>query len=90
MSVPMVRVRVMRMRVHHDLVMMHVAVPRAGGSRRNMRVLVMRIAHAVHMFVFMIHRLVRMLVLVPLREVQRDAERHEHARSEQRHSHSFA
>ena len=52
--------------------------------------LVMLVACAVHMFVRMGHCLVRMHMLVALRQMQRDPDRHQHARGGERQRHGLA
>ena len=58
-------------------------VARAGRDRRLVDVLVVRIAGAVHMLVAVLRRLVPMPMFVPLRQVQRHAQRHQRARHQQ-------
>jgi hypothetical protein len=70
MPVAVVRVREVRMAVHQGLVPVRMAVPRAGGNRRHVHMVMVRVAGAVHVFVRVLHRLVRMAVLVPLGQVQ--------------------
>lgn len=73
-SVPVVDVRVMRMPVHHRRVPVPVAVRLAGGCIRIVGVLVVRV---VAVAVLVLQRLMCVLVLMLLREVQPEAERHE-------------
>jgi hypothetical protein len=67
MSVPMMEVRVVRMPVHQANVTMPMSVQFAGRIACAMRVLMMLV---VTMPVFMLHRLVNVLVLVPLGQMQ--------------------
>ena len=64
-----VRIREMRMTVRHGVVPVRMGVARAGWYRRLVDVIVMRVAHAVHMLVRVRHGLVRMPVSVPLGQV---------------------
>lgn len=72
--VPVVNVRVVRMTVRQWFVPVPMAVNGARGVGRPVGMLVMRVV-CVHVLMF--HRLVGVLVLVPLGEVQNDPRRHQ-------------
>ena len=73
MPVPMMNVWVMRVDVHQRLVPMRVRVRLARRIIRNVQVPMVLV---VRMEMFMLQRLVYMLVLVTLRQMQPHAERH--------------
>ena len=77
--VPVVRVRVVLVRVCHRIVAMAVAVAR---TRRHRFVVLMLMMLVVHMFVRVFQRLVVMHVCMPLRQMQPNAQRHQ-CRSDQ-------
>ena len=62
MIVAMMRIRIMRMLVHHQLVPMPVAVPLPGRHGLRMGMLMMGI---VHMLVLVFNCIMRMLMLMP-------------------------
>ena len=66
MVVPVVGIRVMRMRMRHGLVYVAMRVPRAGSDRAVVRVPVMLV---VLMLMAVFQRFVRVPVLVPFRKV---------------------
>ena len=66
MLVPVVGVRVVRMRMRHGLVQVAMRVPRAWGDLDIVRMQVMLV---VLVLMAMFHRFVRMIVLVPFRQV---------------------
>src|SRR5450759_1896081 len=76
-AVPVVDVREVRMAVDQFIVMMPVQVWFAGRGGRVVDVLVMRV---VRVEMLMPHRFVPMGVLVPFRQMQPDAQSHEHSR----------
>ena len=80
-DVAVMRVRIVRMRVGQRLVPVRMAVPRAGRDRHRVLVLVVRVM-GVPVRVF--ERRMRVRVLVPLGQVQPDAERHQPAGDKQR------
>ena len=80
MSMPMMEVRVVRMPVHQAHVPMAMSVRFARRVAGAMRVLMMLV---VTMPVFMLHRFVNVLVLVPLGQMQPEAETHQSASNEQ-------
>ena len=80
MSVPMMEVRVVRMPVREADVPMPMGVRFDGRIAGAMRVLMVLV---VTMPVFMLHRLVNVLVLVPLGQMQPEAETHQSASNEQ-------
>jgi hypothetical protein len=80
MSVPVMEVRVVRMPVDQAVVPMPMTVRFAGRVAGAVRVLMMLV---VPMPVFMVHRLVNVLVLVPLGQMQPEAEAHQTASNEQ-------
>ena len=80
MSVPMMEVRVVWMPVDQADVPMPMSVRLAGRVAGAVRVLMMLV---VPMPVFMVHRLVNVLVLVPLGQMQPEAEAHQTASNEQ-------
>jgi hypothetical protein len=76
----MVDVRVVRMRVYHRRVAMRVRVRLGVGYRRVRHVVLVLVMDVVHVWVTMIHGLVRVLVFVPLGEVKQHTDRHERPR----------
>ena len=80
MPMPMMKVRVVRMPVHQSDVAMPMSVRFTGWITGAMRVLMMLV---VTMPVFMLHRLVNVFVLVPLSQMQPEAEAHQTAGNEQ-------
>lgn len=74
MLVSMMRIRKMRMRMRQALVAVRVCMTLARSGGRRMIVLVMLV---VNVLVFVLERLVRVLMLVTLREVQPDARAHQ-------------
>ena len=77
MPVPVGDVRIMRMRVHHRLVLVGMRVRLARVDPRGVLMLVVLV---VDMRMRVGERLVMMLVVVPLAQVQRHASHHQHAR----------
>ncbi len=80
MPMPMMEVRVVRMPVHQSDVAMPMSVRFTGWITGAMRMLMMLV---VTMPVFMLHRLVNVFVLVPLSQMQPEAEAHQTAGNEQ-------
>ena len=78
----MMRVGKVRVAVNQRLMAVRMAVTGARRHRRHMHVVVMDVA-PVHMLVRMFHRLVHMPVFVPLRQMQGDADGHQHAGNDQ-------
>src|SRR5919206_2662015 len=74
MTVAMMRIREMRMRVRHALVPVHVRVALARRDRKSVLVLMMLV---MRVFVLVLERLVRVSVLMTLREMQPDTGRHQ-------------
>ena len=74
MSMPMMEVRIVGMPVHQANVPVPMSVWLIGRIGRTMLVLMMLV---VTMPVFMLHRLVNVLVLVPLGQMQPEAEAHQ-------------
>ncbi len=81
MGMAVVEIGVMRVRVDQRLVAMPMCMRFAAVPLERMLVPVMRI---VHVLVIVLHRLVRMLVLVPLGEMQPHAEPHQRCSSPKR------
>lgn len=77
MPVPMVNVGVVRMRVCQRLVPVRVNVRLRVSHGRVGRAVGVPVVLVVHVSVLVKHRLVDVLVLVPLRKVQPDAHRHQ-------------
>jgi hypothetical protein len=82
MSVPMVKVGIVRMTVHERRVSMPMCVRLAGWIALGMFVLMVRV---VPMPVLMLHRFVRMLVLVLLGQMHPEAESHQAAGDDKLH-----
>jgi hypothetical protein len=74
MRMPVVGIRIMRMLVRHGFVLVAMSVPL---PRRYWAVMSVLVVHIVFVLVGVLHRLVKMRVCVPFREVQPDAESHE-------------
>ena len=73
----MVGVREMRMTMRYGLMPMGMGVASACGNGWLMLMVVMQVAIAMDMLVLMLHRLVKMLVLMPLAQVQGDTDGHQ-------------
>ena len=73
----MVDVRVVRMRVYHRRVAMRVRVRLGVGYRRVGHMVLVLVMDVVHVWVSMVEDLMRVLVFVPLAEVQPHTDRHE-------------
>lgn len=80
----MVQVGVMRVAVHHGSMAMPVGVPRVRHFALGMRMLVMVI---VHVAVLVLDQLMRVLVAVPFRQVQIEADGHQRRGGDQRPGH---
>ena len=87
MRVPVVDVRKVRVLVDHGLVAVPVLVRLGAGPRKIVFVLVMLV---VDMPMSVRHRLMHVLVLVMLREVQPDPQAHQHGRHPERERGRFA
>ena len=74
---PMVQIRIVRMRVRHRLVTVPVCVRRRIGHRRVIRTVRVPVVLVMHVRVRVFHRPMVMLVLMPFRQMEPDAERHE-------------
>ena len=84
---PVVRIRKVGVRVGQWLMPMCVAVLNAGLARNFMRMLVVLI---VNVDVLVLHRLMSMLVLMPLCEVQPQAHAHQQPGHDKLHGHRLA
>jgi hypothetical protein len=82
MFVPVMDVRVMRMTVAHPFVAMHVTVR----LRQQFWIIVMLMMFVVTMTMFVFQRLVHVFVLVPLRQMQPDADKHKPPGNAKRYS----
>jgi hypothetical protein len=82
MPVPMMRVGEVCMHMSQRLVPVRVSVPSPPGDGRIMLIRVVRIV-AMHMFVLVFERFVHMFMLVPFREMEPHAERHQCSSSQQ-------
>ena len=80
MTMPMVKVGIVRVFVAHRRVVMRVGVRLAG---RITGLVGMQVMVIVNMSMLMIHRLVAMVMLVSLRQMQVDADRHQDRRAGQ-------
>jgi len=76
MPVPMMRVREVCMHMAQRFVPVRVSVPGSPGDGRIMLMRVVRIV-AMHMLVLVFEHFVHMLMLVPFREMEPHAERHQ-------------
>jgi hypothetical protein len=79
-AVPMVKVWIVWMPMHHRRMPMPVRVRFAGRITRAMRMLVMLVMHVA---MLMLNRFVSMLMVVPFGEVKIEPDRHQHGSTEE-------
>lgn len=84
MRMLMMRIRIMCMRVSYGRMPMGMRVARLQRHHGLMRVIVMQIIRAMHVFMGMFERFVDVFMRMVFREMQRNADRHQRAPEQQR------